>query len=98
MISNKEGQLWWMHVRVKLVGVPMKTNVATTTKSKSLYLSHHRLGHVSSETIKKMVVVKIVSRLSFVNMEKPFCSRCAQGKNHHWTFESIFSLNKCKNK
>jgi hypothetical protein len=83
MTSNKEGQSWWMHVHVKLVGVLAKTTIVTTTKSKSLYLFHHRLGHASIETIKKMVVVKIVSRLSFANMDKPFCSRCAHGKNHH---------------
>jgi len=83
MINSKEGQLWWMHVHVKLVDVFAKTNVATTTKSKSLYLLHHKLGHASIETIKKMDVVKIVSRLSFANMDKPFCSRCAHGKNNH---------------
>ncbi len=80
MISSKEGQLQWMHVHVKLVGVFVKTNVATTTKSKSLYLSHYRLGHASIETINKMVVVKIISILSFTNMDKPFCSKCVHGK------------------
>jgi hypothetical protein len=72
-----------MHVHVKLVGVLAKTTIVTTTKSKSLYLFHHELGHVSIETNNKMVVVKIVSRLSFANMDKPFCSRFAHGKNHH---------------
>jgi hypothetical protein len=80
MTSSKEGQLWWMHVHVKLVGVLAKTNVATTTKFKSLYLSHYRLGHANIETIKEMVVVKIISILSFTNMDKPFCSRCVHGK------------------
>jgi hypothetical protein len=65
MTSNKEGQSWWMHVHVKLVGILAKTTIVTTTNSKSLYLFHHRLGDASIKTIKKMVVVKIVSRLSF---------------------------------
>jgi hypothetical protein len=72
MTSSKKGRLWWMHVHVKLVGVLVKTNVATTTKFEFLYLSQHRLEHANIETIKKMVAIKIVSRLSFANMDKPF--------------------------
>jgi transposase InsO family protein len=58
-------------------------------EAQPLHLWHHRLGHTSTETIRKMESEKLVDGLVIKRSDTsagPFCEGCALGKHHRLPF------------
>ena len=53
---------------------------AEPSSSMTLFKLHHRMGHMHSSTLKKMVDNKIMDGISLIDTNVPFCEMCVKAK------------------